>query len=427
LALRVGLLGAGTVGAQVLRALERRGGALAAHAGVRLVPVRALVRDPARQRGRETGTPLVTDPNAVVVARDIDVVVELIGGLEPAGELIRRALEAGQHVVTANKAVMATRGPELLALAARREAELFYEAAVGGGIPLISTLGLDLAANDITSLVGIINGTTNFILDRMARTGQAFSEALAEAQAMGYAEADPSADVDGWDAAYKLAIMSALAFQTPVPPEDIPREGISDLSAKDFRFAHELGYSIKLLATGQVRDGQVELAVRPTLVPLDRLLGQVPGPLNAVEITGDLVGTVLLQGPGAGGEPTASAVLADLLTLAQNHRAGVRRRAFTREASPRPLRPAADRRTKAYYRLVVEDRAGVLAGVTRVLGDLGISIAAIVQKEADLEAGTAELVLMTHQALEGRLSAARDAMATQPAVLAVASFLRVAD
>ena len=382
-------------------ALERRIG--------RAVELRkVLVRDPTRPRSVELSVPLVTDPNAVLDDPEIDVVVEVMGGEEPARSLILQAVERGKHVVTANKEVMAKHGPDILEAALANNVTVAYEASVGGGIPLIGPFQLDLAANEITSVVGIVNGTTNYILTRMTESGAAFDEALKEAQDLGYAEPDPTNDVEGWDAAYKLAILASLAFGAPVSPEHVHREGITQVSQRDILYAAEMGYRIKLLAIARLVSGQVEARVHPALVHQGSMLASVDGSFNAVEVTGDLIGPALFYGRGAGSEPTASAVVADLIALGASGGRG-----STQPAAHAPLpRPMSLLQTRYFIRLLTLDRPGVMASIATVLGDRGISLASVVQKESVVlgdDIPGAEIVLTTHLASE---AAVQDALAT---------------
>ncbi|MGH2603860.1 MAG: homoserine dehydrogenase, partial [Dehalococcoidia bacterium] len=350
----------------------------------------------------------------------------VMGGEHPAYEYLKAALASGRYVVTANKEVMAKHGPELLALARRNSVDILYEASVGGGIPLIAPLKRDLLANELTSITAIINGTTNYILTRMAREGIDYAEALAGAQALGYAEPDPRNDVEGIDAAYKLAILADLAFRMDVQPDAVYTEGITRLTARDFRYAAELGYAIKLLALGERIDHQVQLRVHPALVPLEAPLAKVDGVFNAVQLEGDLTGQVLFQGRGAGSMPTTSAVVADLLDAAHALAQEGTGRFGWRQDRAATVRPIDELRTRYYVRLVVQDRAGVLAKITAVLGERhNISIASVIQKEADESAGTAELVIMTHVAEEAAMQQALVEVGAIDTVVEVGTFLRV--
>jgi homoserine dehydrogenase len=422
--LNVGLLGLGTVGSQVAtRLLGRREEMAARTGGIGLNLRRVLVRQP--DRDRPVPEELLTyRAEDVLDAPDIQIVVEVMGGEEPARSYLERAIGSGKHVVTANKLVMARHGPELLELAGERDVDVYFEAAVGGGIPLISTFKVDLQANEIERIQAVINGTTNYVLDRMA-AGLEFSEALREAQAAGYAEADPTDDVAGFDAAYKLSILASIAFRARVHPDAVHREGIVGVDPLDFRYAAELGYVVKLLATA-ARDahGRVEARVHPALLPAHHPLGRVEGAFNAVHITGDLVGEVLLWGAGAGGRPTASAVIGDLMDAVHSIRQGAFNRAPVSFDPATTLLPMDEVETKAYYRLRALDRPGVLAAVGRVFAEEDVSIASMIQKDS-LEEGTAELVFTTHPAREAGLQAARRRIAELEQVRQVGAFFRV--
>ncbi|MBI4297887.1 MAG: homoserine dehydrogenase [Chloroflexi bacterium] len=423
-AIGVGLLGLGVVGGGVAQVLRERREAITALIGTPVVLRHALVRH--REKPRVLSPDLLTtQPKDILYDPQVHIVVEVMGGELPALNYIRQALEAGKYVVTANKEVMAKHGPELLALARERGVDIRYEASVGGGIPLITPFRQDFLANHIAAIYAIINGTTNFILTRMAQEGQDFASALSQAQKLGYAEADPSNDIEGIDAAYKLAILATLAFHTRVRPQDVHREGISHLSARDFRYARELGYTIKLLAIGRAEEEGVQVRVHPTFLPQDRLLAKVDGVFNAVQVEGDLTGPVLFYGQGAGSQPTSSAVVADIINLAQDLAFGPRRRPPLLLEPPIPLKPMAQLRTRYYLRMSVADRPGVLAQIARVLGDNQISIASVIQKEVDEAAQTAEIVIMTHLALEEAMQRALAEMARLPKVAEVSNFVRV--
>ncbi|MGH2350477.1 MAG: homoserine dehydrogenase [Chloroflexota bacterium] len=412
--IRVGLLGFGVVGGGVARLLAQKSTAIAEETGRSMVVQRVLVRDPSRVRRVELPPGCVTtNASAILDDPEIDVVVELMGGTTPAAEYIRRAIRNRKHVVTANKEVMATQGVEILQLATQHGVDVYFEASVGGGIPLIGVFRQDLVANEVHQVHAIINGTTNYILTRMAQDDVDFAPALAEAQELGYAESDPTNDVEGIDAAYKLAILASLAFRTQVSPEHVYREGISRIRAADFRYARELGYVIKLLAIGKRHPAPaaggseaIEVRVHPTLVPHDFLLADVNGVFNAVHVQGDLVGNVLFYGRGAGAEPTSSAVVADLVDVAHNLNAGVTNRIPFHYAGRLTVRPIDQLETRYYVRLWVADQPGVLAQIARIFGDHQISIASCIQKEADLSAGSAELVIVTHPAREADMQTA---------------------
>src|SRR5581483_6876305 len=313
---RIGLLGLGVVGSAVAHALVEKGAVLERRVGRPLELRRVLVRDPVKPRPIDTSL-VTTDADAILADPAIDIVVEMMGGEDPAHDYIVRALRSGKHVVTASKEVMAKHGPETLAIAAEHGVEISFEASVGGGIPVIGPFKIDLLANEIHGVQAIINGTTNFILTRMATEGTELGDALSEAQRLGYAEPDPRNDVEGIDAGYKLAILGSLAFHTVVRPSDVYVEGITRLTSADFRYARELGYAIKLLAIARATDGAVELRVHPALVPEAEMLAKVDGVFNAVAVEGDLVGRILFYGRGAGAGPTSSAVVADIIDVAQ--------------------------------------------------------------------------------------------------------------
>jgi homoserine dehydrogenase len=429
-AIQIGLLGLGTVGAGVAQALLSKADTIARRVGRPVVMRRALVRDPARPRPIDSAL-LTTDAAAVLDDPAIDIVVEVMGGEEPARTHMLAAIDRGKHVVTANKEVMAKHGPAVLARAAAAGLDVAFEASVGGGIPVIGPFRLDLLANDLHEVTAIINGTTNYILTQMARGGASYAEALCDAQALGYAEADPRNDVEGIDAAYKLTILATLAFHAPVRPEDVYVEGITKLTAADFRYARELGYAIKLLAIGRASGRGIELRVHPAFLAADDMLASVDGVFNAVSVEGDLVGRVLFYGRGAGAGPTASAVVADVIDLAQRIQGGSARAPILPplDDSRRPLL-LGEVWTRYYLRLVVADQPGVIAQVTTLLGNQGISIASVIQKETvELDgAGEiphAEIVLMTHRARESAVQQAVREMDALPVVAQVGSLVRV--
>jgi homoserine dehydrogenase len=419
---RIGLLGVGTVGNAVARALLERKDVLSRAAGTSLVLQRAAVRDLGRARPlpREL---LTSDPASVVEAADVDIVVEVLGGEEPARTLIARALDRGLPVVTANKRVVARHGPKLFALAASRGVELRYEAAVGGGIPLIAPLTDDLAANRVVELRAIINGTCNYILTQMA-TGATLADALAQAQKLGYAEADPSDDVDAIDAADKLCILVRLAFGVPCSPADIFREGIRALDPRDLAFGRELGYGLKLLALARRGPDGVEARVHPTFLPGDHPLARVDGAQNAVQFQGDLCGPVMFSGQGAGGDATASAVLADVVHIARRVALGDPVQPPRETGREGQLTPIGEVRTRCYFRLAVDDVPGVFAAVTRVLAENHIGLASVIQREPGRQ-GSAEVVLLTYAAPEASLRKAESELAGLPTTRAVLARIRV--
>ncbi len=408
-ALKVGLLGVGTVGAGTVNVLARNRKEIACRAGREITVQRACVRDIARPRGCTLdGIALDSDPFAIINDDAIEVVVELIGGVDAAYQLICAAIENGKHVVTANKAVLALRGNEIIAKARHHGVIVAFEAAVAGGIPIIKALREGLSGNRIDSIVGIINGTSNFILSAMYEQRREFGEVLAEAQRLGYAEADPTMDVGGVDAAHKLTILASLAFGIPLQYPRVNVEGITSVMPDDTLFADKLGYRIKHLGIAKRREDGIELRVHPTLVPQKHPLAAVNGVMNAVLVSADAVGPTLYYGSGAGAEPTASAVVADLidvvraLTIAPRDR--VPHLGFQPNAMRNyPILPAGDTETAFYLRLTAIDRPGVLAQITAALADALISIEAAFQPELSPDAANARLILITHRVREAQI------------------------
>ncbi len=424
--LNVGLIGLGTVGAQVAARMLSWGPQLSRRAGVELCLQKVLVRDLAKRRAVEVASELLTtDASAILDDPSIEVVIEVAGGDEPMRSYLERAIQAGKHVITANKVVMAKHGPELLDQAAEKNVDVYFEAAVGGGIPLISTFRTDLQANRIESVSAVLNGTTNYVLGRMATAGLPMADAVREAQEAGYAEADPTDDVGGYDATYKLAILASIAYEIKVRPQDIHREGIEGIEPVDFRYARELGYAIKLIAHTQRHVGRVEARVHPAMIPLEHPLARVEGAENAVFVEGDLVGQVLLVGQGAGGRPTASAVVGDLIDLSRSIRRGVQSRPSFTFDDRIGVVPIGDVKTRAYYRIRVDDKPGVLAATGQVFAEEGVSISSFIQKDAWSHDMTAELVVTTHPSIEASLQRARERIARLEPVHAVSTFLRV--
>jgi homoserine dehydrogenase len=424
--LNVGLIGLGTVGGQVAERLLTWQAQLARRAGIELCLRRVLVRDVKKPRALAVAPELLTaDPQDLLDDPAIQILVEVAGGDEPMHSYLERAIRSGKHVVTANKVVMAKHGPELLDLAAERNVDVYFEAAVGGGIPLISTFRTDLQANRIERVSAVINGTTNYVLGRMASAGLSLGDAVREAQTAGFAEADPSDDIGGFDATYKLAILGSIAYEIKIRPDEIFREGIERIEPVDFRYARELGYAIKLIAHTQRHPGRVEARVHPAMVPLDHPLAQVEGANNAVFVEGDLVGQVLLVGQGAGGRPTASAVVGDLIDLARSIRRGVQSRPSFSFDDRIGVIPMGEVKTRAYFRIRVDDRTGVLAALGQVFAEEGVSISSLIQKDAWVEEQTAELVITTHPAPDASLQKARERITELSPVHAVSSFLRV--
>ena len=421
----VAMLGAGNVGGGVIAALAAGSARYADLVGRPLVLRRLLVRNAVRPHASAYTALFTASIEDVLADPETRIVIEVMGGEHPAREHIAAALRAGKHVVTANKEVMAKCGAELLAIAAEHGVRLLYEASVGGGIPIIGPLSRDLLANEITAVNAIINGTTNYMLTGMASGGVDYADALAEAQRLGYAEPDPAADVEGIDAAYKLAILCGLAFHVAVAPEDVARQGITRLAAKDFKYADALGYTIKLLASGRLVDGGIVASVQPTLIAKAEPLAKVDGVLNAVQIEGDLVGRVLFHGRGAGPAPTASAILADVLDVARDIVAG-RRPLEVAPLRVLPVHPPGAHRSRYYLRVTVTDQPGVLARIAGILGEQGISIASVIQFETDEDARTAELVITTHAASGAGLEASLAAIRLLDVVVEVGNVLAMA-
>jgi homoserine dehydrogenase len=409
--IHVGLLGLGTVGGGTLTVLRRNATEISRRAGREIRVVRAAVRNLDKAKALAGDLPLTTNPFDIVDDPAIDIVVELIGGLEPARQLVLQAIANGKHVVTANKHLVAKHGNEIFAAAQAKGVMVAFEAAVAGGIPIIKALREGLTANRIEWLAGIINGTSNFILTEMRDKGAAFDDVLKEAQRLGYAEADPTFDIEGIDAAHKLTILSAIAFGIPMQFDRAYTEGISKLTREDVKYAEELGYRIKLLGIARRAANGIELRVHPTLIPERRLIANVDGAMNAVLVKGDAVGPTLYYGAGAGAEPTASAVVADLVDVTRLHTADPHHRvphlAFQPDQlADTPILPMDEVRTAYYLRLRAFDRPGVLADITRILADAEISIDAMVQKEPAEGEEQVDIILLTHITLEKNVNAA---------------------
>ena len=428
--IKVGLLGLGTVGRGTYNVLKRNQEEITRRAGRGIEIAAVAVRDVARAR-EVVGPAMPLSSNAEDVVRrpDIDIVVELIGGYEPARTLVLEAIGRGKHVVTANKALLAKHGNEIFEAARAQGVMVAFEAAVAGGIPIIKALREGLTANRIEWIAGIINGTSNFILSEMRSKGLTFEAVLKEAQRLGYAEADPTFDVEGIDAAHKLAILSSIAFGVPINIDAAYTEGISKLAAADIRYAEQLGYRIKLLGITKRTPKGIELRVHPTLVPMQRLLASVEGAMNAVLVKGDAVGTTLYYGPGAGSEPTASAVIADLVDVTrmqtadpENH---VPHLAFQAGSIAEvPWLTIDDTVTSYYFRMRVADQPGVLADITRILADGRISINALFQREPSEGENQTDIIMLTHDAVERDVNAALRRIEALPTVLAPVIRLR---
>lgn len=425
-ALKVAVLGCGSVGSQVVRLLHEQADDLAARVGARVEVVGVAVRR--LDAPREVDVPpglLTTDAEGLVGRGDVDVVVEVIGGIEPARSLILKALDNGASVVTANKALLAADGPTLFEAADRNGRDLYYEAAVAGAIPILRPLRESLAGDRVTRVLGIVNGTTNFILDKMDTSGAGFSEALEEAQDLGYAEADPTADVEGFDAAAKAAILASLAFHTRVTADDVHREGISEVTAADVASARDMGSVVKLLAiaelVGPPADQGVSVRVHPAMIPRSHPLASVREAYNAVFVESEAAGQLMFYGPGAGGSPTASAVLGDLVTVARNRRSDTRGVGESAYADRRVL-PMGETITRYHVAIDVDDKAGVLAAVAHAFADHDVSIQTVRQEGRDDDA---KLVVVSHHATDAQLSATVDQLRGMETVREVTSVMRV--
>ncbi len=410
---KIGVLGLGTVGCGSVNVLTRNAAEISRRAGRDLKVTVAAVRDLERARICSTeGIRLTTDPFEVANDPDVDIVLELMGGTDFSREVVSAAIEQGKHVVTANKALIATHGNALLEQAQQKGVMVAYEAAVAGGIPIIKAVREGLAANRIEWLAGIINGTGNFILSEMRDKGRAFDDVLKEAQELGYAEADPTFDVEGIDAAHKLTILASIAFGIPLQFDKAMTEGITRMTAADVAYAEELGYRVKHLGIARKTDQGVEFRVHPTLIPERQLIANVDGVMNAVLVMGDAVGPTLYYGAGAGDDPTASAVVADVVDVVRAMSAEPQSRVpplgFQPDAiEDLPILPIEEIETAYYLRMDVDDKPGVLADITQILGDQGISIEAFVQKDnTEDEASRVPIVLLTHKTLEGQMNQA---------------------
>ena len=413
--IKLGLLGFGTIGTGVVKLLTQNETLLEDKLGARLVLKKVADLDTTTDRGVALRPGVLTDKaEEVLDDPEIDIVIELIGGYQPAKKFVLRAIENGKHVVTANKALLAVHGREIYAAAAAKGVEVLYEAAVGGGIPVLSAIKGNMAANNFTTVLGILNGTCNYILTKMTQEGADFAQVLKMAQQLGYAEADPTFDIEGIDTAHKLCILLSLCFGSCVDCNDIYTEGISSISAIDINFAREFGYKIKLLAIGKLDGERIEVRVHPTMIPLHYPLADVDGAFNAIRLTGDFVGPVMLYGRGAGMEPTASAVVGDVMEISRNLLAGIGRRTaplgyLDDRIKVRPIKPIGDIVSKYYIRFSVEDKPGVLAKLAGELGRNSISIESMIQSARSAQE-TVPIVIMTHEAREMDVQRALEAI-----------------
>jgi len=430
--IQIGLLGFGTIGTGVVKLLNKNGLLIEEKLGARLILKRVADLDITTDRGVPLAAGVLTgNADEVLTDPDISVVIELIGGYEPARTFVLKAIENGKHVVTANKALLAVHGAEIYAAAARNGVEILYEAAVGGGIPVLSAIRGNLAANNFTTVLGILNGTCNYILTKMTKEGADFALVLKKAQELGYAEADPTFDIEGIDTAHKLSILLSLCFGTWIEFKDIHTEGICSISALDINFAREFGYKIKLLAIGK-RDGErIEARVHPTMIPVNYPLADVDGAFNAIRLTGDFVGPVMLYGRGAGMEPTASAVVGDVLEIARNLMAGIGRRCaplgYLNDRIKRlTIKPMGEIVSKYYLRFSVLDKPGVLAKIAGALGRNGISIESMIQT-ARMAGEPVPIVIMTHEAREMDVRKALEEIDGFELITEKSNFIRIED
>lgn len=419
---RIGLLGCGTIGSGVFHLVRKNAAGLAEAAGRPLAVARILVKDPDEPRPFPADRSLMTTEASEVLGDDsIDIFIEVMGGVKPAREFALEALSRGKSFVTANKELVAWHGRELMEAAARTNAHVRFEAAVGGGIPLIRPLEESLGGDNVIKMMGIVNGTTNYILTRMSTEGSDYSEALAEAQALGYAEADPEADVEGTDAASKLAILCSIAFHAGVTADQVYREGISRVRAEDLENARELGYAVKLLAIAERDEGGISARVHPTMIPAGHPLASISGNFNAVFVIGESVGELMFYGQGAGSLPTATAILGDVVNIARSlGRSPVSRRSYW--SRPGEVRSIEDVATRFYMVLKVADRPGVLAKIAGIFGDNNVSLESVVQKGIG---DRAEIVLITHKVLERDFRTARAGLESLDVVEEIPSVIRV--
>lgn len=423
--IRVGLMGLGTVGSGVVRLVKNHQEDLLQRAGRGISIEKILVRDKRKERSVQVDPALLTDrPEEILHDEGIDLVVEVMGGIEPAYTCIREALEGGKHVVTANKDLMALHGTELLSIAGDKGCDLFYEASVAGGIPILRALTEGLSSDRISAIMGIVNGTTNYILTEMTRKGTPFADALANAQDLGYAEADPTADVEGLDAARKMVILANLGFHTHLSLEEVPVRGIRDVTTEDIRFAGQLGYVLKLIGIAKRDGGRVEVSVQPALLSGEHPLASVDGVFNAVYVHGEAVGETMFYGPGAGEMPTATAVVSDLVTVVKNMGLGINGRGIVAPYCEKRWKSPREIFAKHFLRLRLADEAGVMAALTGIFAEAAVSLEKVLQVPVS-QGGEAEIVLVTHTASEHQLEAVLRRLDEMPAVRRLMSHYRV--
>ena len=421
--IKAALLGAGTVGGGVYKLVQRRAAEMKAKVGADLKITKVMVKNLQKKREGIPSEVLTDDWESIIHDPEISIVIELMGGVEPARTYILQALEAGKNVVTANKDLLAEHGQELMEAAERNHCDICFEAAVGGGIPIIRPLKECLAGNEITEVMGIVNGTTNYILTKMTQEGWDFDDALKEAQRLGFAEADPTADVEGLDAGRKMAILASIAFHSRVTFKDVDVKGITKITAKDIQYAKEFGYTLKLLGVARNEEGKMEVGVSPMMIPSTHPLANVNDSFNAVFVHGDAVDDAMFQGRGAGEFPTASAVVGDLISVARDMQYDCCGRIGCSCYKNLPMKPAGEARHKYFLRLIVEDRTGILAGVAGVLGNNGVSINQVIQKPA--VDGVAELVVITDKVETRHLNDAMVIFGEMSMIREVASVIRV--
>lgn len=423
--IKLGLMGFGTVGTGVVRIIQAHQEDLQKQTGLSIEISRILVQDAEKPRNiSSTESALTTDPASVLDDPEIEVIVEVIGGIHPAKEYILGALERGKHVVTANKDLMALHGAEILEKAQEKGCDVFYEASVAGGIPILRALVEGFSSDRIAKMMGIVNGTTNYIMTKMSQEGADYSEVLKEAQALGYAEQDPTSDVEGFDAARKMAILATLGFRVPMKLEDVDVKGISSVSKEDIAYGKQLGYEIKLLGLARRDEEAIEVSVQPTLVPKSHPLASVNGVFNAVYVHGEAVGETMFYGPGAGELPTATAVVSDLVTVVKNRKLGVNGRGMVAPYKEKVLKEDSEKFSKYFLRIVVADKRGVLAQITQLLADKNISLEQVIQQPFN-NGREAEIIMITHMSSKSDMDAVLAYMEQMDIVSTVQSCYRV--
>ncbi|MCR5446695.1 MAG: homoserine dehydrogenase [Schwartzia sp.] len=421
--IKIGLLGSGTVGSGVVEVLKKNVDEISQKAGTEIEIKKILVRDLKKKRPHLEGMELTDDINDILKDEDIDIIVELMGGLHPAREYMLRAMKAGKHVVTANKDVVAQFGKDMFDAAKENRVEFLFEASVGGGIPIITPLKESLTANRITEVMGIVNGTTNYMLTQMTNCGNDYETALREAQELGYAEANPAADVEGYDAARKVAILASLAFSTRVTLDDVSVEGITHITPQDIEYAKELGYVIKLLAIANDSEKGVDVRVHPAFLKKDHPLASVNDVFNAIFIKGNAIGEAMFYGQGAGSLPTASAVVADIITVAREIVKGIYAAVDCSAFQVKPFCPLEETESSYYIRLLVADQPGVLGTIATVFGDQGVSLKSVIQTQRVKD--QAEIVVVTHHVYHKQLLKAEQVLLNLPVVTTISNVIRV--